>query len=68
MIPILLAWLGVIASVLLTVGLPLQLAGLFRGFGVSIMWLPMLVFELALAYWLIFKGVAAPMKRSALVS
>jgi hypothetical protein len=32
MVPVALAWLGVLASVLLVVGLPLQLAGVLRGF------------------------------------
>ena len=41
MIPVALAWLGVIASVVLVVGLPLQLAGLLRGALVQLMWLPM---------------------------
>jgi hypothetical protein len=31
MIPVALAWLGVLASILLVVGLPLQLAGVIRG-------------------------------------
>jgi hypothetical protein len=57
-IPVVLAWLGVLASVLLLVALPLELVGLIR---VSFfMWLPMLVFEVTLALWLIFKGVATP--------
>ncbi len=58
MIPVLLAWLGVVASVLLVVGLPLQLAGFFAGRGFGLMWLPMAVFELTLGPWLLIKGVA----------
>jgi hypothetical protein len=64
MIPIVLAWLGVVSSALLVVVLPLQLAGLFGGsmsWSASItwiVWLPMLVFEVAFALWLIIKGVA----------
>ena len=64
MIPVLLAWLGVIASVLLVVILPLQLVGLFGGamsWSASVtwlVWLPMLVFEVTLALWLIVKGMA----------
>lgn len=57
MIPVPLAWLGVLASVLLVVLCPLQLAGLLGGPVTSYMWLPMLVFEVALALWLIGKGV-----------
>jgi hypothetical protein len=58
MIPIPLAWLGVVASVLLVVGLPLWLAGFLRGPVTSLMWLPMLAFEVPLALWLLIRGVA----------
>lgn len=57
MIPIPLAWLGVFASVLLVVTLPLQLAGFFTGPMALYVWMPMLVFEVPLALWLLFKGV-----------
>ena len=60
MIPIALAWLGVLASVLLVVGLPLQIAGLLRGSITQLMYLPMLAFEIPLGLWLLIKGVAAP--------
>jgi hypothetical protein len=57
-IPLWLAWLGVIASVLLLLALPLGLVG---GFNVPfLLWIPMLVFEVAFALWLMIKGVAAP--------
>jgi hypothetical protein len=59
-IPVSLAWLGVLASVLLVVGLPLQMAGFIEGLVTSLMWIPMSVFELAFALWLLIKGVAAP--------
>lgn len=62
MIPTWLAWLGVSASVLLVVILPLQLAGYVRGMIEQFMWLPMLVFELVVAVWFIVKGVAAPIR------
>jgi Domain of unknown function (DUF4386) len=69
LIPIALAWLGVLASVALVVILHLQRAGLF-GAGVDwfssvtwLIWLPMLVFEVTLAAWLIVKGVATPARR-----
>lgn len=58
-VPVPLAWLGVAASILLVVIQPLQLAGLLTGLGWSI-WMPMLVFEVVLALWLIIKGAAAP--------
>ena len=60
MIPIPLAWLGVVASVLLVVSLPLQLAGFLHGRLTSLQWLPMLAFEVPLALWLLIKGVAVP--------
>jgi hypothetical protein len=59
-IPVPLAWLGLVASVILVVGLPLQLAGLFRGPVTSYMWIPMAAFEVPLAFWLLFKGVRTP--------
>jgi hypothetical protein len=73
MIPAPLAWLGVLASVLLVVILPLQLAGLFGGptgwsWSASVtwlVWLPMLVFEVALALWLLIKGVSMPPPQNA---
>ncbi len=60
MIPVPLAWLGVAASVLLIVGLPLSFAGFLRGPVVMLMWLPMLAFELPLGLWLIMRGVSVP--------
>jgi hypothetical protein len=36
------------------------LAGFLRGPLTSFIWLPMLVFEVTLAPWLIIKGVQAP--------
>ena len=60
MVPVPLAWLGVLASVVLVVALPLQLAGFLKGAvtGYLYMWMPMLVFEVSLALWLLIKGVA----------
>ena len=60
-IPVSLAWLGLISSVLLIIGLPLQMLGIVQS-GMLI-WMPMLVFEIWFAFWLIFKGVAAPQPR-----
>jgi hypothetical protein len=62
-IPVPLAWLGLLASVLLVIALPLELAGVIKV--PFLMWVPMLVFELAFALWLIIKGVAAPASRRA---
>jgi Domain of unknown function (DUF4386) len=70
LIPVPLAWLGVIASALLVVILPLQLAGLFGGatsWSASVTWLiwfPMLVYEVVLALWLLTKGVAMTAERN----
>jgi hypothetical protein len=69
MIPVGLAWLGVTASVLLVILLPLQIAGFFggpRAWSSPVtwaVWLPLLVFELTLAVWLITKGVTTPAPR-----
>lgn len=60
LIPEALAWLGLVASVLLLAVLPLQLVGLLAGLIPQLVWLPMLVFEVGLAVWLIVKGVRAP--------
>lgn len=65
MIPSPLAWLGVIGSALLVVGLPLQFAGFIGGSGFGLMWLPVALFELTLGPWLIFKGVSTPAEASA---
>ena len=59
MIPVPLAWLGVVASILLVVGLPLQLAGVLRGSATQLMWIPMAAFEIPVALWLLIKGVAS---------
>ncbi len=63
MIPVTLAWLGVLASVLLVVGLPLQIAGVLRGSITQLMYLPILAFEISLGLWLLIKGVAAQATR-----
>lgn len=60
MVPPVMAWLGVFASILLVVCLPLQLAGMLRGPVMQYIWLPMLLFEVPLAFWLMVKGVALP--------
>ena len=63
LIPTILAQLGVLASALLVVILPAQLAGFFGGstsWASSVTWLvwmPMLLFEVIFAFWLMFKGV-----------
>lgn len=57
LIPVPMAWLGVVASVLLVVTLPLELFGLVRGLASWLIWMPMLAFEVPLALWLLTKGV-----------
>ena len=62
MIPVALAWIGVLASVLLVVVLPLQLAGYVSGPLTRWIWLPMFFFEVPLALWFLIKGVAPAAK------
>jgi hypothetical protein len=60
MLPRALAWVGVVASVILVVGLPLQLGGLLGAPVTMLMWMPMLAFEVPAGFWLLLKGVPAP--------
>lgn len=64
-VPAALAWLGVLASILVVIGLPLQLTGLLSGAAIQNMWYPMLAFEVLLAFWLLIKGAAVPTPRLA---
>ena len=63
MIPVALAWLGVFASILAVVVLPLELVGVVRGLITQLVWLPMLVFEVTFALWLLIKGAAMPPRK-----
>jgi hypothetical protein len=64
MVPVSIAWLGVFASALLVVVLPLQVAGFSTGpLSGYYQWLPALVFQIVLALWLLIKGVATPATR-----
>ena len=54
-IPLWLAWLGVVASVLLVIVLPLQIAGAIGGAMAMYAWIPMAAFEVIFAVWLLFK-------------
>jgi hypothetical protein len=56
-IPASLAWTGLVASLILVVVLPLQIAGLVSGGITQIVWLPMLAFEVPAGVWLLLKGV-----------
>lgn len=64
LIPRWMAWLGMVASVLLAIVLPLQLAGFLTGPILTVAWGLMLAFEVPLGLWLIFKGVADPIRLS----
>lgn len=57
LIPVPLAWLGVVASLILVVGLPLRLIDAIGGTVTQLMWLPMAAFEIPLGFWLLIKGV-----------
>ena len=64
MVPVSIAWLGVLASGLLVLVLPLQLAGFYTGpLTGYLLWLPALVFQVVLALWLLIRGVTAPAPR-----
>ena len=63
MIPVAIAWIGVVGSALLVVILPLQLAGFVTGPVTQLAWIPVALFELTLAPWLLIKGVAEPRRR-----
>ncbi len=62
-IPVPLAWLGLVASILLVAGIPEQIVGILRGPATSLMWIPMAAFEVSLALWLLVKGVATAPQR-----
>ena len=64
MIPVALAWLGVSGSALLVVSLPLQLAGFLTGSITQLVWIPVGLFELTLAPWLLIKGVGPARNQS----
>lgn len=57
-IPNWLAWLGVVGSLLLVVGLPLQIGGVLTGPPTYLIWIPVAIFEVVFAVWLLVKGVA----------
>ncbi len=63
LVPLWMAWVGFLGSILLVIVLPLQLAGVVGSPITDVVWLPLLVFEVPLGFWLIFKGVAEPSPR-----
>jgi hypothetical protein len=60
LIPVPLAALGVGASLLLVVALPLQLVDVVGGAAAQLVWIPMAAFEIPLGIWLVVKGVRPP--------
>jgi hypothetical protein len=68
-IPVMLAKLGVFASLVLVIILPLQRVGMLGGAtgwsssAAWIIWMPMLAFEVLVALWLLTKGAKAPAVR-----
>jgi hypothetical protein len=62
-VPVWLAWLGLLASILVVFCLPLQLVGILASPIRDFMWFPMLAFELLLAFRFIVKGAALPARR-----
>ena len=63
MIPTPLAWLGVIASILVVVCLPMQIGGVLEGPITQLMWLPMAAFEICVGVWWLIKGDTTPSTR-----
>ncbi len=57
-IPTALEWLGLLASALLLLALPIQLLLDARGPVTMLVWLPMLMFEVVVAVWLLVRGVS----------
>jgi hypothetical protein len=57
LIPVPLAWIGVVASIILVIGLPLRLVDAIGGTVTQLMWLPMAAFEIPLGFWLLIRGV-----------
>src|SRR5262249_27793404 len=58
LVPATLAWMGIVASVIVLIGLPCQLAGVLPDLLAQVMWIPMLLFEVPLGIYLMVKGVA----------
>jgi hypothetical protein len=60
MVPTWLAGLGVGGSALAAVAMPLQILDLYEGITTQVIWIPVAIFEIVLAGWLIMKGVKPP--------
>ena len=60
MVPVWLAWVGVIGSAIVVIGVPLQSTAVLTGLVTQLMWVPVAFFEVVVAFWLIIKGAALP--------
>jgi hypothetical protein len=58
LIPKLLAGLGLFGSCLVAVGMPLSMLNLLPGPMAAWMWAPIAIFEIVVALWLLFNGIA----------
>jgi hypothetical protein len=67
-IPFALGWLGVVASVLLLVALPLEYVGFLSGKIAAPVWIPMALYEIPLGFWLIVRGATPATAQQALVT
>jgi hypothetical protein len=59
-IPLPLGILGFAGSLIIAVGLPLQLAGYLTAAMMRPMWVPIALFEITVAFWFIIKGAREP--------
>jgi len=59
-----LAWIGVIGSAIVVVGVPLESVSILRGSLAQLMWIPIAIFEITVAFWFIIKGVAPTRRRA----
>lgn len=64
-VPAWLAWLGLFASILVLVCLPLQMVGILGSPVTDLMWMPMLAFELLLAFRFIVRGAVIAQRQPA---
>jgi len=68
MIPAALAWWGVFASVASAIVLPLEMVGWYPASAIWYVWLAVALYEIPLAFWLLFRGAAAPAPAPAMAS
>jgi hypothetical protein len=59
-IPVWLAWLGFLGSLLILIGLPLQILAVLPAPFDSLMWIPIAFFEVIFAIWLFFREPQIP--------